>query len=127
MSSAEATQPPEILGLLGDPMRWRLVIELGRSDRRVGELVHPNAVRVMAERDIDISGRPSKPLSRFARTQFDRIITLCDKRFARSARSSLGCRSPRTGASPTPPPQAPTTRRRPATERHARRAARFGA
>lgn len=33
------TTPPEILGLLGDPVRWRLVGELGRSDRRVGELV----------------------------------------------------------------------------------------
>ena len=35
----EATQPPEILGLLSDPLRWQLVVELGRSDRRVGELV----------------------------------------------------------------------------------------
>ena len=35
----EATQPPEILGLLSDPLRWQLVAELGRSDRRVGELV----------------------------------------------------------------------------------------
>jgi ArsR family transcriptional regulator, arsenate/arsenite/antimonite-responsive transcriptional repressor / arsenate reductase (thioredoxin) len=34
-----ATQPPGILGLLGDPLRWQLVGELGRSDRRVGELV----------------------------------------------------------------------------------------
>jgi DNA-binding transcriptional ArsR family regulator len=32
--------PPEILALLGDPLRWQLVAELGRSDRRVGELVH---------------------------------------------------------------------------------------
>src|SRR4051794_11882995 len=186
--------PPEILGLLSDPLRWNLLSELGRSDRRVGELVqlvgkpqnlvsyhlaelrnagmvvgrrssadgrdvyyradllrcrdllgaaglslhpgvssspapgdvvprrprprllflctgnsarsqiaealvahrsagvvdarsagshpkplHPNAVRVMAERGIDISGRPTKSLSRFARTRFDRVITLCDK------------------------------------------------
>ena len=35
----DTTQPPEILGLLGDPLRWQLVGELGRSDRRVGELV----------------------------------------------------------------------------------------
>src|SRR3954454_15292514 len=34
-----AGQPPEILGLLSDPLRWQLVGELGRSDRRVGELV----------------------------------------------------------------------------------------
>ena len=33
------TSPPEILGLLSDPLRWQLVVELGRSDRRVGELV----------------------------------------------------------------------------------------
>jgi protein-tyrosine-phosphatase len=189
------TEPPEILGLLGDPLRWQLVGELGRSDRRVGELVelvgkpqnlvsyhlaelrraaivsarrssadgrdvyyradlfrcrdllgaagpslhpglflapappragasrrarprllflctgnsarsqiaealvnvrssgtvdarsagshpkplHPSAVRVMAERGIDISGCTTKPLTRFARSRFDRVITLCDK------------------------------------------------
>jgi protein-tyrosine-phosphatase len=188
-------QPPEILGLLGDSLRWQLVTELGRSDRRVGELVelvgkpqnlvsyhlrelrdagivsarrssadgrdvyyradlfrcrdllgdagfslhpglslvppppndgewqptrvrllflctgnsarsqiaealvehrsagtiearsagshpkplHANAVRVMAERGIDIAGRPTKSLTRFARSRFDRVITLCDK------------------------------------------------
>ena len=192
----DVTQPPPILGLLGDPLRWQLIAELGRSDRRVGELVqlvgkpqnvvsyhlaelrqagiasarrssadgrdvyyradllrcrdllgeagnslhpalslsptppddveprrrarprllflctgnsarsqiaealvehhsagtvdarsagshpkplHPNAVRVMAERNIDIAGRPTKSLTRFTRTRFDRVITLCDK------------------------------------------------
>ena len=190
-----ATEPPEILGLLSDPLRWQLVMELGRSDRRVGELVqlvskpqnlvsyhlaelrragivsarrssadgrdvyyradlfacrdrlgdagrslhpalsfaptapdataprrarprllflctgnsarsqiaealvehrsagavearsagshpkplHPNAVRVMAERGVDIADRPTKSLTRFARSRFDRVITLCDK------------------------------------------------
>jgi protein-tyrosine-phosphatase len=190
-----ATQPPGILGLLSDPLRWLLVGELGRSDRRVGELVqlvgkpqnlvsyhlaelrhagivsarrssadgrdvyyradlfrcrdllgeagralhpglsptstppddgvplrarprllflctgnsarsqiaealvihrsagtvdarsagshpktlHPNAVRVMAERGVDISDRPTKSLTRFVRNRFDRVITLCDK------------------------------------------------
>ena len=188
-------QPPEILGLLSDPLRWQLVGELSRSDRRVGELVqlvgkpsnlvsyhlaelrragvvsarrssadgrdvyyrvelircldllreagrslhpglslapppsshvaprptrarllflctgnsarsqiaealvehisvgtvqarsagshpkplHPNTVRVMAERGIDIAGRPTKSLTRFSRNRFDRVITLCDK------------------------------------------------
>ena len=191
--------PPEILGLLSDSLRWQLVVELGRSDRRVGELVelvgkpqnlvsyhlgelrragivmarrssadgrdvyyradllrcrdllgeaasslhlglslaaarpfapsadgarrgprarllflctgnsarsqiaeafvehrsagtiearsagshpkalHPNAVRAMAERGVDIAGRPTKSLTRFARHRFDRVITLCDK------------------------------------------------
>jgi protein-tyrosine-phosphatase len=41
--------------------------------------LHPNAVRVMAERGIDISGRPTKHLSCFADTRFDHVITLCDK------------------------------------------------
>ena len=33
----------------------------------------------MAERGIDIAGRPTKSLTRFARNRFDRVITLCDK------------------------------------------------
>ncbi|MEY2566618.1 MAG: ArsR family transcriptional regulator, arsenate/arsenite/antimonite-responsive transcriptional [Actinomycetota bacterium] len=41
--------------------------------------LHPNAVRVMAERGIDISERATKHLHRVARTRFDRVITLCDK------------------------------------------------
>ena len=41
--------------------------------------LHPNAVRVMAERGIDISGCSTKHLDRFARTRFDQVITLCDK------------------------------------------------
>jgi protein-tyrosine-phosphatase/DNA-binding transcriptional ArsR family regulator len=41
--------------------------------------LHPLAVHVMAERGIDIAGRQTKHLSRFARTRFDRVITLCDK------------------------------------------------
>ena len=39
MAGVVATQPPEILGLLSDPLQWQLVGEFGRSDRRVGELV----------------------------------------------------------------------------------------
>jgi ArsR family transcriptional regulator, arsenate/arsenite/antimonite-responsive transcriptional repressor / arsenate reductase (thioredoxin) len=41
--------------------------------------LHPNAVRVMAARGVDISGHTSKHLDRFARARFDRVITLCDK------------------------------------------------
>src|SRR5258705_5939274 len=195
MVGMRLAQPPEILALLGDSLRWQLVAELGRSDRRVGELVelvgkpqnlvsyhlrelrnaglvsarrssadgrdvyyradlfrcrdllgdagfalhpglslappppndavrrrarprllflctgnsarsqmaealvehrsagtvearsagshpkslHPNAVRVLAARGVDIAGHPTKSLSRFTRHRFDRVITLCDK------------------------------------------------
>jgi protein-tyrosine-phosphatase len=41
--------------------------------------LHPNTVRVMAERGVDISTRTSKHLSRFVQDRFDRVITLCDK------------------------------------------------
>jgi protein-tyrosine-phosphatase/DNA-binding transcriptional ArsR family regulator len=41
--------------------------------------VHPNAVRVMAERGIDISSKRSKHLRRHARSHFDVVVTLCDK------------------------------------------------
>jgi len=41
--------------------------------------LHANAVRVMAERGIDIAGKPTKHLRRFTRNRFDRVITLCDK------------------------------------------------
>jgi ArsR family transcriptional regulator, arsenate/arsenite/antimonite-responsive transcriptional repressor / arsenate reductase (thioredoxin) len=41
--------------------------------------LHPNAVRVMAERGIDISGQRSKHLDRFISDRFDRVVTLCDK------------------------------------------------
>jgi protein-tyrosine-phosphatase len=41
--------------------------------------LHANAVRVMAERGIDISGRSSKHYDRFERQRFDQVITLCDK------------------------------------------------
>jgi protein-tyrosine-phosphatase len=41
--------------------------------------LHPNAVRVMHERGIDLEGRRSKPLSEFTSQQFDFVITLCDR------------------------------------------------
>jgi ArsR family transcriptional regulator, arsenate/arsenite/antimonite-responsive transcriptional repressor / arsenate reductase (thioredoxin) len=41
--------------------------------------LHPSAVRVMAERGIDISGRAVKSIDRFVRTRFDHVITLCDR------------------------------------------------
>jgi ArsR family transcriptional regulator, arsenate/arsenite/antimonite-responsive transcriptional repressor / arsenate reductase (thioredoxin) len=41
--------------------------------------LHPNAVRVMRERGVDLTGRSSKPLSRFSTKRFDYVITLCDR------------------------------------------------
>jgi protein-tyrosine-phosphatase/DNA-binding transcriptional ArsR family regulator len=41
--------------------------------------LHANAVRVMADRGIDISGQTTKHLRRFAGTHFDYVITLCDR------------------------------------------------
>ena len=41
--------------------------------------VHPNAVRVMHERGIDIAGRRSKHLNELAGERFDYVISLCDR------------------------------------------------
>jgi protein-tyrosine-phosphatase/DNA-binding transcriptional ArsR family regulator len=41
--------------------------------------VHPNAMRVMRERGIDISANRSKHFREFARRRFDYVITLCDR------------------------------------------------
>ena len=41
--------------------------------------LHPNAVRVMHERGIDLEGRRSKHLSEFATRRFDHVISLCDR------------------------------------------------
>jgi ArsR family transcriptional regulator, arsenate/arsenite/antimonite-responsive transcriptional repressor / arsenate reductase (thioredoxin) len=41
--------------------------------------IHPNAIKVLAERGIDIGDRHSKPLAQFDRDHFDYIVTLCDK------------------------------------------------
>jgi protein-tyrosine-phosphatase len=41
--------------------------------------VHPNAVRVMAGRGIDLQGRRAKHLSDFTEMRFDYVVTLCDR------------------------------------------------
>lgn len=41
--------------------------------------LHPNAVRVMAERGIDISANTTKHFRRYTRAHFDYVVTLCDK------------------------------------------------
>ena len=41
--------------------------------------LHPNAVRAMRARGLDIADRRSKPLTEFAGERFDSVITLCDR------------------------------------------------
>ena len=41
--------------------------------------LHPNAVRAMRERGVDISGRRTKHLRTFERRRFDYVISLCDR------------------------------------------------
>jgi protein-tyrosine-phosphatase/DNA-binding transcriptional ArsR family regulator len=41
--------------------------------------LHPDAVRVMRERGIDISGRRSRHLDELAGQRFDQVISLCDR------------------------------------------------
>jgi protein-tyrosine-phosphatase/DNA-binding transcriptional ArsR family regulator len=41
--------------------------------------LHPEAVRVMGDRGIDIAGRRSKHLDEYAGERFDQVITLCDR------------------------------------------------
>lgn len=41
--------------------------------------LHPLAVRVMAERGVDISGQRSKPLSEVWGGAFDWVVTVCDR------------------------------------------------
>jgi protein-tyrosine-phosphatase/DNA-binding transcriptional ArsR family regulator len=41
--------------------------------------LHPNAVRAMAARGIDIAGHRSKGLEEVTGARFDRVVTLCDR------------------------------------------------
>jgi len=41
--------------------------------------LHPDAVRVLRDRGIDIRGRPTKHLSEFVEQRFDHVISLCDR------------------------------------------------
>jgi protein-tyrosine-phosphatase/DNA-binding transcriptional ArsR family regulator len=41
--------------------------------------LHPNAVRVMRKRGIDLAGHRSKNLSEFSGRRFDYVISLCDR------------------------------------------------
>jgi protein-tyrosine-phosphatase len=41
--------------------------------------LHPNAVRVLSARGIDIGGRRSKHIDEFANVRFDYVVSLCDR------------------------------------------------
>ena len=41
--------------------------------------LHPNAVRVMREYGVDITGRQAKHISTFAGQYFDYVVSLCDR------------------------------------------------
>ena len=41
--------------------------------------LHPNAVRVMRARGIDLAGRRAKPLTEFTGERFDYVVSLCDR------------------------------------------------
>ena len=57
--------------LAGD--RW----EVFSAGTRPGKRVHPVAVRVMAERGVDIAGQQPKTLERFVQSSFDVVVTVC--------------------------------------------------
>jgi ArsR family transcriptional regulator, arsenate/arsenite/antimonite-responsive transcriptional repressor / arsenate reductase (thioredoxin) len=88
--SLPKTRAPRVLFLCtGNSARSQMAEAL--LEHRSGQLIqarsagshpkplHPYAVRVMAERGIDIAGRPTKHLNRLTRMRFDHLITLCDK------------------------------------------------
>lgn len=41
--------------------------------------LHPNAIRVMRERGLDVAGRRSKHLNEFTSERLDHVISLCDR------------------------------------------------
>jgi arsenate reductase len=54
------------------------VIEAVSAGSRPGSGVHPYAVRAMAEKGVDIAGRPSKGADQFENEYFDVVVTVCD-------------------------------------------------
>ena len=54
------------------------VVEAVSAGSRPGGGIHPLAVRALAEKGIDASGRPSKSASEFLDRDFDVVVTVCD-------------------------------------------------
>jgi len=83
-------RPPRVLFLCtGNSARSQiaeaLIIEMSNGAVQAAsagshpKALHPNAVRVMRERGIDISGNRTKPLDEFLDWGPDMVITLCDR------------------------------------------------
>jgi protein-tyrosine-phosphatase/DNA-binding transcriptional ArsR family regulator len=72
-NSARSQMAEAILELVGGPG-----IEAASAGSHPKDL-HPDAVRVMSERGIDISGARSKHLGEFVEQRFDYVISLCDR------------------------------------------------
>jgi protein-tyrosine-phosphatase/DNA-binding transcriptional ArsR family regulator len=72
-NSARSQMAEAILGRLGGSR-----VEAASAGSHPKDL-HPAAVRVMRERDMDISGARSKHLSEFVEQRFDYVISLCDR------------------------------------------------
>jgi arsenate reductase len=53
------------------------VFSAGTRTKAEATQVHPMAVRVMAERGIDISGQRPKPVDAFIGEKFDVVVTVC--------------------------------------------------
>ena len=88
--SSRRGKPPQVLFLCtGNSARSQMAAAFleHQSDQRVlarsagsaPKPLHPNAVRVMAERGIDISGNTTKHFRRYVRNRFAFVVTLCDK------------------------------------------------
>jgi protein-tyrosine-phosphatase/DNA-binding transcriptional ArsR family regulator len=84
------TRPPRVLFLCtGNSARSQMAEALlahrsqgyveARSAGSHPKPLHPDAVRVLRERGIDIAGATTKHFRRFARARFHRVVTLCDK------------------------------------------------
>ena len=72
-NSARSQMAEAIMGGLGGSL-----VEAASAGSHPKDL-HPNAVRVMRERGMDISGARSKHLSEFAEQRFDYVVSLCDR------------------------------------------------
>jgi arsenate reductase len=62
-----------LLNALGS-RQWK-----AQSGGVISSYVHPLAIRVMEEIDIDISQKTSKSMDQFINKRFDYVITLCDE------------------------------------------------